>query len=98
MAKSTRTAVSTEATAGKVGTRTKPAARKSPARRPASKRVATRKATASNPLAESERRHMIAEAAYYLAEKRGFSGGDPVSDWIAAEAEIETCLGQKRPR
>jgi hypothetical protein len=39
---------------------------------------------------------MIAEAAYYLAQKRGFSGGDPVSDWIAAESEINTRLGQER--
>lgn len=30
----------------------------------------------------------IAEAAYYHAEHRGFNGGDPVADWLAAEAEI----------
>ena len=96
MANSTRKAVSTEATKGKVGTTTKPRARKSPARKPAAKRVATRKATATNPNAESERQHMIREAAYYLAQKRGFFGGDPVSDWIAAESEIETRLGQER--
>jgi len=96
MANSTRKAVSTEATKGKVGTTTKPRARKSTAKKPAAKRVATRKASARKPLAESERLLMIAEAAYYLAQKRGFSGGDPVSDWIAAESEIETRLGQER--
>jgi len=32
---------------------------------------------------------MIAEAAYYLAEHRGFQGGDPVRDWLLAEAEID---------
>jgi hypothetical protein len=76
----------------------KPAARKSPARRPTAKKAAARKATAKNPVPESQRRHMIAEAAYYLAEKRGFSDGDPVSDWIAAETEIDTRLGHEGRR
>lgn len=30
----------------------------------------------------------ISEAAYYLAEHRGFQGGDPVSDWLEAEFQI----------
>jgi hypothetical protein len=38
------------------------------------------------------RREMIAEAAYYRAEKRGFTGGDPVADWVAAEAEVDALL------
>ena len=29
-----------------------------------------------------------AEAAYFIAEKRGFVGGDPVADWLTAEAEL----------
>lgn len=32
---------------------------------------------------------MIAEAAYYRAEQRGFSDGDPITDWLWAEAEID---------
>ena len=32
---------------------------------------------------------MIAEAAYYRAEKRGFDGGDAVRDWLEAEREID---------
>jgi Protein of unknown function (DUF2934) len=36
-----------------------------------------------------QRRHMIAEAAYYLAEQRVFHGGDPAQDWLQAEAEID---------
>lgn len=31
---------------------------------------------------------MIAEAAYYLAEQRGFSPGHDIEDWLAAEASI----------
>jgi hypothetical protein len=39
-----------------------------------------------------ERRQRIAEAAYFRAEKRGFTGGDPVADWINAEHEIDAEL------
>ena len=38
---------------------------------------------------EDQRRQMIAEAAYFRAERRGFSGGDPAMDWIEAEAEVD---------
>jgi len=38
------------------------------------------------------RQMMIAEAAYYLAEKRGFVPGGELQDWIDAEAQIEACL------
>ena len=41
-------------------------------------------------MSASEERHRMTEtAAYYRAEKRGFSGGDPVKDWLEAEGEIE---------
>ncbi len=39
-----------------------------------------------------QRYRMIAEAAYYRAEKRGFTGGDPAQDWAEAEAYIEKML------
>lgn len=35
---------------------------------------------------------MIAEAAYYRALRRGFRGGDAVSDWLTAEREINDRL------
>ena len=35
---------------------------------------------------------MIAEAAYYIAARRGFNGGDPASDWLAAEREINRLM------
>jgi predicted nucleic acid-binding Zn-ribbon protein len=40
---------------------------------------------------------MIAEAAYFRAEKRNFEG-DPVTDWIEAEAEIESGSGDPEDR
>lgn len=39
-----------------------------------------------------ERRRMIEQAAYFRALKRGFNGGDPVEDWLAAEREIGRLL------
>jgi len=36
-----------------------------------------------------ERHHMIAEAAYFRAERRGFYGGCPLEDWFAAEGDID---------
>src|SRR5215471_5171497 len=43
---------------------------------------------------EDLRRQMIAEAAYFRAERRGFNGGNPVTDWVEAEAEVDTHLRQ----
>lgn len=37
----------------------------------------------------TDRHDQIAKAAYFHAEHRGFNGGDPVADWLAAEVEIE---------
>ena len=37
---------------------------------------------------------MIAERAYLRAERRGFSGGDPVTDWLEGEKEIDRVLSQ----
>ena len=49
--------------------------------------------TAAGITVSAELRHrMIAEAAYYLAEKRNFQGGDPVNDWLEAEAIIDQAL------
>ncbi len=40
---------------------------------------------------DDRRQSMIAEAAYYRAERRGFCGNadDALNDWLEAEAEIE---------
>lgn len=37
----------------------------------------------------NSRRGMIAEAAYYLAEKRGFAPGRELQDWCEAESLID---------
>ncbi len=38
------------------------------------------------------REEMIAVAAYYRAEQRGFAAGDPQADWLAAAAQIDALL------
>ena len=38
------------------------------------------------------REAMIATAAYYLAERRGFAIGGELDDWLAAEKEINSNL------
>ena len=57
--------------------------------------IATRKFTAE-PVSQvhgvangGDRQEMIAIAAYYRAERRGFSGGDAMQDWLEAESEID---------
>ena len=38
------------------------------------------------------RAQMIAEAAYYRAEARGFEPGGDLEDWLEAEAQIDRLL------
>ncbi len=38
------------------------------------------------------RKELIAKTAYFHAEKRGFSGGDPEQDWLEAETEVDRYL------
>lgn len=38
------------------------------------------------------RQTMIAEAAYYIAEQRGFGSGREVDDWLVAEKQIDAAL------
>jgi hypothetical protein len=35
---------------------------------------------------------MIAEAAYYLAERRGFAGEHSLEDWLAAEQQVRSII------
>jgi hypothetical protein len=59
-------------------------ARKEPADAPR----AAPAANASPMPSATELYEMICEAAYYRAEKRGFTPGAEAEDWLAAEAEV----------
>jgi hypothetical protein len=61
------------------------------ARQPAPQPKPRRRAV--QPAVEPEVREiMIAEAAYYIAERRGFDPGAEVDDWLEAEAAIDELL------
>lgn len=47
-------------------------------------------------ISTEERRAMIAMAAYYRAERRGFTGDSPEADWLQSEAEVDSALGHRR--
>lgn len=61
------------------------------AKKPAAATTGKMKKISINP---EERYRMIAVAAYYRAEKRGFIGGDPAQDWVEAEAEVARLINQ----
>jgi len=59
----------------------------------ATRKVRPESTTEKHPSVSPEERYrMIAEAAYFRAEKRGFVGGDIAEDWVQAEAEIDRML------
>lgn len=43
-------------------------------------------------VAPEQRRQLVQVAAYFIAERRGFSSGREVEDWLEAEAEVERML------
>jgi hypothetical protein len=47
-------------------------------------------------VSSEQRLAMIREAAYYKAEKRGFTGGNDAQDWADAEREIDELLAKAR--
>lgn len=55
------------------------------------KSTVRKKTARGKPVSPEQRYRMIAESAYYMAEKSGFSG-DNVAFWLAAEREIDKNL------
>jgi hypothetical protein len=50
--------------------------------------LAETKPSSFYPPEEPEWHRMISEAAYYLAEKRGFPGDHSLDDWLVAEQQV----------
>jgi hypothetical protein len=69
---------------------TDPAAKRSRRREPASASMDA--AGRPTMITAEERYRMISEAAYYRAERRGFTGNGAIEDWLAAEASIDAML------
>lgn len=45
-----------------------------------------------SPVTAEERHRLIAEAAYCIAERRGFEGDAALDDWLQAEADVDARL------
>lgn len=43
-------------------------------------------------VAPEQRRNYVEVAAYHIAERRGFAPGNPLEDWVQAEAEIDRLI------
>ena len=62
-------------------------------------RVKSKQAKAENrpdsgpALSAQERERLVAQAAYFRAEKRGFAPGCELQDWVEAEAEVLRLIG-----
>lgn len=54
--------------------------------------IVTRTALIARPFDTVVREKMVADAAYYRAEQRGFAPGHEVEDWLASEAEVDAEL------
>jgi hypothetical protein len=65
---------------------------------PVVKEAANASAEAAALPSEAELIELISEAAYYRAEKRGFSPGFETEDWLQAEAEVMARLHAIRGR
>lgn len=50
------------------------------------------------PSFSESREARIAEAAYWRAERRGFSAGQELDDWLAAEREVDQDIAAKQAR
>ena len=68
--------------------------RQSGTRRAPRKSVAFREGACPMDLNADQRWRMVSEAAYFNAERRGFSPGGEVADWLAAEGQVDTLLHQ----
>lgn len=56
--------------------------------------VRAQRGNSGTELTPEELNRMIAAAAYYRAEQRGFAAGHELEDWLAAEAEVKHLLGE----
>lgn len=70
------------------------------AAKPANKVEQAKPAVAAAPAKQTvsaeARARMIAEAAYYIAEKRGFIHGHHDADWAQAEKQIDALLAKSK--
>lgn len=68
---------------------------------PASEKPAAKKTTTAKPtkpkkvtplISAEQRTHYVEVAAYFIAERRGFTPGDHLADWVAAEVQVDQLI------
>jgi len=69
------------------------AARSTPIVPPADEDLSPETAESPDP---SRRHAMIAEAAFFIAQERGFTPGQELDDWLAAEQHVDQRLSATR--
>lgn len=77
---------------GKPGAQYPRPAPASVSRKPARRKHGAAPQAAGAKLAPEQRQQLVAQAAYFIAERRGFAPGNELEDWLQAEAEIEALL------
>ena len=91
-------ATSAPATTPKKPTRKAPAAQTVAAEplaaeaQPAARKRTPRQKAAAPVIGAHERNNVVAVAAYYIAERRGFHGAGADDDWLQAEREIDALI------
>ena len=92
----TKLAATPAVTAPVVEAAAKPAKAAPAVAKPAAKKASATKlkpSTAPMPVLTTEQRnHYVSVAAFYIAERRGFTLGNPADDWMAAEAEVDRLI------
>jgi len=53
------------------------------------------KSSSFDPPMESDWHRMVSEAAYFIAEKRGFGPGRALDDWLDAELMVREILQRR---
>jgi len=87
-----------QVTGKNVSTKKKAVPKKASVKKPPKKKSVqnTKRSVPKHPQAQAttlEKRHcLIAEAAYLIAEQRGFQGGAELDDWLRAEADVDARL------
>jgi hypothetical protein len=68
-----------------------------PRRSPSEQRAAPMASNLRPEASPEEIRRLIAEAAYYRAQERGFEPGHELEDWVEAESEVMERINGQAP-
>jgi hypothetical protein len=76
---------------------TPPAGVETTAKRATPARTSHAETDSSTTLSSQDRLRMVESAAYFRAERRGFTPGHEIEDWLAAESEIDALIAAIAP-